>query len=174
MAQLVERLLLTPEIRSSNFDIVKILSTDCAIEKTKTKKKIDQEWPIFKKDYFRYTAKLLFSYWRARIIFSKLTMDLLSILLWLNHQSSTPTTEQASLGRSHRPGHFRSRIERRLTWQKVLGRRTSRWTWEPGRPWSRTGSGWRRTRRTCRSWRCFLLTERKTLFNGGLNVGPML
>ena len=39
MAQLIERLLPTPEIRSSNPDIGKILSTHCTIEKTKIKKK---------------------------------------------------------------------------------------------------------------------------------------
>ena len=37
-AQLVEQLLPTPEIRSSNPDIGKILSTNCVIEKTKIKK----------------------------------------------------------------------------------------------------------------------------------------
>ena len=39
MAQLVERSLLTPEIRGSNPDIGKILSANCTIEKTKTKEK---------------------------------------------------------------------------------------------------------------------------------------
>ena len=38
-AQLVERSLPTPEICSSNPDIGEILSTNCAIEKTKIKKK---------------------------------------------------------------------------------------------------------------------------------------
>ena len=38
VAQLVERLLLTPEIRSSNPEIVKNLSTNCTIEK------VDQYW----------------------------------------------------------------------------------------------------------------------------------
>ena len=38
-AQLVERLLLTPEIRSLNPDISKILATNCTIEKSKIKKK---------------------------------------------------------------------------------------------------------------------------------------
>ena len=39
VAQLVERSLLTPEIRGSNPDIGKTLSTNCTIEKTKIKKK---------------------------------------------------------------------------------------------------------------------------------------
>ena len=39
VAQLVERSLLTPEIRGSNPDIGKVLSTNCTIEKTKIKKK---------------------------------------------------------------------------------------------------------------------------------------
>ena len=39
VAKLVERSLLTPEICGSNPDIGKISSTNCAIEKTKTKKK---------------------------------------------------------------------------------------------------------------------------------------
>ena len=39
MAQLVERSFTTQEIRSSNPDISKILSTNCTIEKTKIKKK---------------------------------------------------------------------------------------------------------------------------------------
>ena len=39
MAQLLERSLLTPEIRGSNPIIGKILSTNCTIEKTKIKKK---------------------------------------------------------------------------------------------------------------------------------------
>ena len=39
VAQLVELLLPTPEIRGSNPDIGKILSTNCTIEKTKIKKK---------------------------------------------------------------------------------------------------------------------------------------
>ena len=38
VAQLVERLLLAPEIRGSNQDIGEILSTNCEIEKTKIKK----------------------------------------------------------------------------------------------------------------------------------------
>ena len=37
MAQLVARLLLTPEIRGSNSDLNKILSTNCKIETTKIK-----------------------------------------------------------------------------------------------------------------------------------------
>ena len=37
-AQLVERSLLTPEIRSSNPNIDEILPTNCTIEKTKIKK----------------------------------------------------------------------------------------------------------------------------------------
>ena len=45
VAQLVERSLPTPEIHSSNPDIGIILSTNCAIEKTKIKKRR----PIFKK-----------------------------------------------------------------------------------------------------------------------------
>ena len=39
VAQLVEQLLPTPEICSSNPDIGKILSTNCTLEKTKIKKK---------------------------------------------------------------------------------------------------------------------------------------
>ena len=39
MAQLVERLLLTPEVCGLNPNIGKILSTNCTIEKTKKKKK---------------------------------------------------------------------------------------------------------------------------------------
>ena len=39
VAQLVERLLPTSEIRGLNPDIGKILSTNCTIEKTKIKKK---------------------------------------------------------------------------------------------------------------------------------------
>ena len=39
VAQLVERLLPTPEIRGSNPDIGIILSTNCTIEETKIKKK---------------------------------------------------------------------------------------------------------------------------------------
>ena len=39
VAQLVERLLTTPEIRNLNPEISKILSTYCNIEKTKIKKK---------------------------------------------------------------------------------------------------------------------------------------
>ena len=39
VARLVERLLPTPEIRGSNPDIGKILSTHCTIEKIKIKKK---------------------------------------------------------------------------------------------------------------------------------------
>ena len=39
VAQLIERSLLTPEIRGSNLDIGKILSTNCTIDKTKIKKK---------------------------------------------------------------------------------------------------------------------------------------
>ena len=39
VAQLVEQSLLTPEIRGSNPDIDKILSTNCSIESTKIKKK---------------------------------------------------------------------------------------------------------------------------------------
>ena len=39
VAQLVERLLTTPEIRGSNPDIGKILSTNCTVEETKIKKK---------------------------------------------------------------------------------------------------------------------------------------
>ena len=39
VAQLVERLLLTQEIRGLNPDIGEILSTKCTIEKTKIKKK---------------------------------------------------------------------------------------------------------------------------------------
>ena len=39
VAQLVEQLLPTPEIRGLNLDIGKILSTNCTIEKTKIKKK---------------------------------------------------------------------------------------------------------------------------------------
>ena len=39
VAQLVERLLPTPEIRGSNPDIIKIVYTNCTIEKTKIKKK---------------------------------------------------------------------------------------------------------------------------------------
>ena len=39
VAQLVERSLPTPEIRGSNQDIGKFLSTSCTIEKTKIKKK---------------------------------------------------------------------------------------------------------------------------------------
>ena len=41
VAQLVEQLLLTPEICGSNPDTSKILSTNCTIEKTK----INKEWP---------------------------------------------------------------------------------------------------------------------------------
>ena len=39
VAQLVERLLPTPEIHGSNPDIGKILSTNCTIEKMKIKKR---------------------------------------------------------------------------------------------------------------------------------------
>ena len=39
MAQLEERSLMTPEIRSSNPDVGKILSNNCTIEKAKIKKK---------------------------------------------------------------------------------------------------------------------------------------
>ena len=39
VAQLVERSLPTPEIRGSNPDIGKILSTNCTLEKIKLKKK---------------------------------------------------------------------------------------------------------------------------------------
>ena len=39
VAQLVEQLLPTPEVRGLNLDIDKILSTNCTIEKTKIKKK---------------------------------------------------------------------------------------------------------------------------------------
>ena len=39
VAQLVEQLLPTPDIRGSNPDIGKILSTNCTLEKTKIKKK---------------------------------------------------------------------------------------------------------------------------------------
>ena len=39
VAQLVEQLLLTPEIHGLNPDFVKMLSTNCSIEKTKIKKK---------------------------------------------------------------------------------------------------------------------------------------
>ena len=39
VAQLVEGSLPTPEIRDSNPDISKVLSTNCTIEKTKIKKK---------------------------------------------------------------------------------------------------------------------------------------
>ena len=39
VAQLVERWLLTPEIRGSNPDISKILSTNYTLEKTKIQKK---------------------------------------------------------------------------------------------------------------------------------------
>ena len=49
VAQLVERSLLTPEIRGSNPDIGKVLSTNCTIEKTKIKKK-RPEWPNLKKN----------------------------------------------------------------------------------------------------------------------------
>ena len=46
VAQLVERSHPTPEIRSSNPDIGKILYTNCKIYKTKNK---GWEWPIIKK-----------------------------------------------------------------------------------------------------------------------------
>ena len=49
VAQLVERLLSTPEIRGSNPDIGKILSTNCTIEKTKKKKKKAGNGPSLKK-----------------------------------------------------------------------------------------------------------------------------
>ena len=39
VAQLVERSLLTPEIRGLNPDISKIVSTNCTIEKTKINQK---------------------------------------------------------------------------------------------------------------------------------------
>ena len=39
VAELVDQSLPTPEIRNSNHDIGKILSTNCTIEKTKIKKK---------------------------------------------------------------------------------------------------------------------------------------
>ena len=39
VAQLVEQSLLAPEIRGSNRDIGKIISTNCTIEKMKMKKK---------------------------------------------------------------------------------------------------------------------------------------
>ena len=39
VAQLVERSLPTPEVRGSNPDIGKVLSTNCTLEKTKIKKK---------------------------------------------------------------------------------------------------------------------------------------
>ena len=43
VAQLLDRSLLTPEIRGSNPDIGKSLSTNCTIDKTKTKKEDRQE-----------------------------------------------------------------------------------------------------------------------------------
>ena len=45
VAQLVERSLTTPEICNSNPDIVKILSTNCTIEKAKIKKKRPGMYP---------------------------------------------------------------------------------------------------------------------------------
>ena len=39
VAQLVERSLPTPDVRGSNPDIGKVLSTNCTLEKTKIKKK---------------------------------------------------------------------------------------------------------------------------------------
>ena len=54
VAQLVERSLLTLEIRGSNPIIGKVLctkfSTNCNIEKTEIKTR-GQEWPIFKKSH---------------------------------------------------------------------------------------------------------------------------
>ena len=47
VAQLVERSLLTPEIRGLIPDHSKILSTNCTLEKMKIKKK-RLGWPIFK------------------------------------------------------------------------------------------------------------------------------
>ena len=51
MAQLVEQLLLTPEICSSNYDISKILSTNCTIKnrKDENKEKECRNGPSFKK-----------------------------------------------------------------------------------------------------------------------------
>ena len=84
VAQLVERLLLTLDICSSNHDIGKIFYTSCKIEKAAMKKMIGQQWSIFKKEYLRYTAKPPFSYCRAKIILSKLTKDLLCFDLITN------------------------------------------------------------------------------------------
>ena len=51
VAQLVERLLPSQEIRGSNSTLGKILSTNCVIEKTKKKEKEKRGWecPTFKK-----------------------------------------------------------------------------------------------------------------------------
>ena len=51
VAQLVERLLLTPEICSSNYDISKILPTNCTIKNRKyeNKEKEGGNGPSFKK-----------------------------------------------------------------------------------------------------------------------------
>ena len=59
VVQLVEQLLLTAEICSSNPDIGKILSTDCTIEKTKIKKR-GREWPIFKKVFILLRSNYAF------------------------------------------------------------------------------------------------------------------
>ena len=49
VAQLLERLLPTPEICGSNPDIGEMVSTNCAIEKTKIKKEAGNE-PSLKKE----------------------------------------------------------------------------------------------------------------------------
>ena len=46
VAQLVERSLPTPEIRDSNPDIGKILSTNCTLEKTKNYRKEARNGPF--------------------------------------------------------------------------------------------------------------------------------
>ena len=51
VAQLVDWSLPTSDIRSSNPDNGKILSTNCTIEKAKKKRKRGREWPIFLKSY---------------------------------------------------------------------------------------------------------------------------
>ena len=52
VAQLVERLLPTPEIGGSNPNIGKTLSTNCTFKKKRRKyRKRGWEWPIFKKKF---------------------------------------------------------------------------------------------------------------------------
>ena len=51
VAQLEERSLPTPEIRGSNPNIGKVLSTNCKLNrKDENKEKEAREWPLFKKE----------------------------------------------------------------------------------------------------------------------------